>query len=144
MPDSEWAYEDTGIRDLQSSGTLGEGVKVCIVDTGIDSNHPDLSKINLVGFRDFYQTDNEEVKDIGYDKHGTLMSGLLVADGNFLGAAPGVSLSVAIGLGPDGKSANERMVSQAIRWCRISQDADIISLAWGVHRALRCLPPQKR
>ena len=84
LPDSEWAYEDTGIRDLQSSGTLGEGVKVCIVDTGIDSNHPDLSKINLVGFRDFYQTDNEEVKDIGYDKHGTLMSGLLVADGNSL------------------------------------------------------------
>ena len=131
LPDSEWAYEDSGIRDLQSSGTLGEGVKVCIVDTGIDANHPDLSKINLVGFRDFYQTDNEQVKDIGYDSHGTLMSGLLVADGDFLGAAPGVSLSVAIGLGPDGKSANERMVSQAIRWCRISEDADIISLSLG-------------
>jgi subtilisin family serine protease len=59
------------------------------------------------------------------------MAGLLVANGSFLGAAPGVSLSVAISLGPDGKSANERMVSQAIRWCRISQDSDIISLSLG-------------
>ena len=59
------------------------------------------------------------------------MAGLLVANGSFVGAAPEVSLSVAIALGPDGKSANERMVSQAIRWCRISQDADIISLSLG-------------
>ena len=131
LPDSEWAYEDSGIRELQKTGTLGEGVRVCIVDTGIDDSHPDFSKLNLVGFRDFYQEGNEEIRDIGYDSHGTLMAGLLVADGDFIGAAPGVSLSVAIGLGPDGRSANEEMVSQAIRWCRISQNADIISLSLG-------------
>ena len=33
LPDSEWAYEDTGIRRLQSSGLTGDGVSVCIVDT---------------------------------------------------------------------------------------------------------------
>ncbi|MBR79400.1 MAG: hypothetical protein CMA88_01250 [Euryarchaeota archaeon] len=130
LPDSEWAYEDTGIRDLQSTGTLGEGVKVCIVDTGIDISHPDFSMLELSGFRDFYQ-DSEAVRDIGYDSHGTLMAGLLVANGSFMGAAPEVSLSVAIALGPDGKSGNEGMVSQAIRWCRISQSADVISLSLG-------------
>lgn len=59
------------------------------------------------------------------------MAGLLAANGSFKGAAPGVTLAIAISLGPDGKSANERMVSQAIRWCRISQDSDIISLSLG-------------
>ena len=129
--DSEWAFEDSGIRDLQESGNLGEGVSVCIVDTGIDINHPDFSHLSLSGFRDFYSEKDDPVRDIGINSHGTLMAGLLVANGSFLGAAPGVSLSVAISLGPDGKSANERMVSQAIRWCRISQDSDIISLSLG-------------
>ena len=129
--DSEWAFEDSGIRDLQESGNLGEGVRVCMVDTGIDVSHPDLSHLTLSGFRDFYSEKDSPVRDIGTNSHGTLMAGLLVANSSFTGAAPGVSLSVAISLGPDGKSANERMVSQAIRWCRISQDSDIISLSLG-------------
>ena len=129
--DSEWAFEDSGIRELQQSGTMGGGINVCIVDTGIDINHPDFNDLSLEGFRDFYTEVNEPVRDIGRASHGTLMAGLLVANGSFVGAAPEVSLSVAIALGPDGKSANERMVSQAIRWCRISQDADIISLSLG-------------
>ena len=110
---------------------MGRGINVCIVDTGIDINHPDFYDLSLEGFRDFYTEVNEPVRDIGLASHGTLMAGLLVANGSFVGAAPEVSLSVAIALGPDGKSANERMVSQAIRWCRISQDADIISLSLG-------------
>jgi len=129
--DSEWAFEDSGLRELQESGNLGEGVSVCIVDTGIDTTHPDLAHLSLAGFRDFYSEKDSPVRDIGINSHGTLMAGLLVANGSFIGAAPGVSLSIAISLGPDGKSANERMVSQAIRWCRISQDSDIISLSLG-------------
>jgi serine protease AprX len=131
LPDSEWAYEDTGIRELQSSGRLGSGVSVCIVDTGIDISHPDFSNIHLAGFRDFYGDEHDSVRDIGNEGHGTLMAGLLVANGTYVGAAPEVSLSIAIALGPTGKSTDERMVSQAIRWCRISQQADIISLSLG-------------
>ncbi len=129
--DSEWAFEDSGIRELQESGSMGEGVRVCMVDTGIDIQHPDLSHLELSGFRDFYTEKDSPIRDIGTNSHGTLMAGLLAANGSFKGAAPGVSLAIAISLGPDGKSANERMVSQAIRWCRISQDSDIISLSLG-------------
>ena len=131
LPDSEWAYEDSGIRALQENGNFGEGTRVCIVDTGIDISHPEFSGVNLVGFRDFYASNSNETRDIGYEIHGTLLAGLLVSNDSFIGAAPGVSLSVAIALGPSGKSTNERMVSQAIRWCSISQNADIISLSLG-------------
>ena len=49
-PDSEWAYEDTNIYALQDDfGLSGDGIRVCIVDTGVDMNHPDFSDVNLVG-----------------------------------------------------------------------------------------------
>ena len=131
LPDSEWAYEDTGIRRLQSSGLTGDGVSVCIVDTGVDYSHPDLAGMSLVGFRDFYEENNDEVRDVGEEYHGTMMAGLLVANGTFRGAAPGVSLSVALALGPEGSSGQQDRVALAIRWCRITQEADIISLSLG-------------
>ena len=131
LPETEWAYETTGIRDLQDSGLDGSGVHVCMVDTGIDTTHPDLSNLTLAGFRDFYEEEHGLVRDVGEDSHGTMMAGLLVADGKFYGAAPGVDLSIALALGPAGTSGQEDRVAQAIRWCRITQNADIVSLSLG-------------
>ena len=131
LPETEWAYETTGIRDLQDSGLDGSGIHVCMVDTGIDATHPDLSNLTLAGFRDFYEGEHGLVRDVGEDSHGTMMAGLLVADGKFYGAAPGVDLSIALALGPAGTSGQEDRVAQAIRWCRITQNADIVSLSLG-------------
>ncbi|MDP7659563.1 MAG: S8 family serine peptidase, partial [Candidatus Thalassarchaeaceae archaeon] len=118
LPDSEWAYENSGFREMQTQGYFGEGVHICIVDTGIDMDHPDLENINLRGFRDFYEEKHDEIRDVGESYHGTLMSGLMVANGTYTGAAPEVSLSVAIALGPDGGAEQSDRVSNAIRWCR--------------------------
>ena len=131
LPDSEWAYETTGIRELQDGGLTGEGVSVCIVDTGLDILHPDLSDINIAGFRDFFDESNQEIKDIGSEYHGTMMVGILASNGTFLGAAPEASISIALALGPEGSSGQQDRVSLAIRWCRITQEADIISLSLG-------------
>ena len=131
LPDSEWAYEDTGIRQLQNEGFLGQGVHVCIIDTGIDMEHPDFSHQELIGFRDFVDDKHDSVRDVGEDSHGTLMSGLLISNGTFLGAAPEVDLSVALALDDEGSSGSGERVAQAIRWCRITQRVDIISLSLG-------------
>ncbi|MFL2493502.1 MAG: S8 family peptidase [Candidatus Thalassarchaeum sp.] len=131
IPETEWAFDSTGIRELQESGLDGTGVHVCMVDTGIDAEHPDFVNLSLVGFRDFYEGQNDNIRDVGDDWHGTMMAGLLVADGKFRGAAPGVDLSVALALGPSGTSGQEDLVAQAVRWCRITQEADIISLSLG-------------
>ena len=131
LPDSEWAYEDTGIRQLQSDGYFGQGVHVCIVDTGIDMNHPDFSHQQLLGFRDFVGGNHELVRDVGESSHGTLMAGILISNGTFRGVAPEVGLSVALALDSEGTSGSTDRVAQAIRWCRITQKVDIISLSLG-------------
>ena len=114
LPETEWAYDSTGIRELQDSGLDGSGVHVCMVDTGLDSMHPDLANISLVGFRDFYEGQHGIIRDVGEEWHGTMMAGLLVADGKFRGAAPGVDLSIALALGPSGTSGQEDFVAQAV------------------------------
>jgi len=131
LPDSEWAYEDTGIRQVQSQGYLGQGVHVCIVDTGIDIEHPDFSHTRLNGFRDFVDGNHDLVRDVGDNSHGTLMAGILISNGTSKGVAPEAELSVALALDSEGTSGSTDRVAQAIRWCRITQKVDIISLSLG-------------
>lgn len=131
-PDSEWAWEDSGIRELQNSNLSGQGVNVCIVDTGVDISHPDLQSVQI-HFKDFVGTSTTAV-DYGDSNHGTMMVGILVADGHISGAAPNVTLSVAAALQSDTdgeNSGDEETVAAAIDWCWQEQDADIISLSLG-------------
>ncbi|MGB0329366.1 MAG: hypothetical protein ACPGCU_01975, partial [Candidatus Poseidoniaceae archaeon] len=51
-PTSEWAYEDSEIRELQATGLTGEGVRICMVDTGVSLSHTSLEDADVV-FEDF-------------------------------------------------------------------------------------------
>lgn len=131
-PNSEWAFEDSGARGLQDTGLTGEGVRVCMVDTGIDLSHPDLQNVDLV-FKDFFSGSNQPT-DRGTLSHGTMMAGILVSDGYLNGVAPSVTLGMAAALGDDGEGGNsgdESLVANAIEWCWRTFEADIISLSLG-------------
>lgn len=132
VPQSEWAYENSGVRDLNDDGYFGSGVRVCIVDTGIEAAHPDLVATELVGFKDFIDGSigNPHDNDLT-QSHGTMMAGILVANGSFVGGAPAVQLIVAAALGADGGSGSEEAVAEAIEWCWSEMGADIISLSLG-------------
>ena len=111
----------SGIKGLD-----GTGVRVCIVDSGIDTNHKDLSEINLVAWRDFVNNQGLPYDDQG---HGTSMAGILVADGWMKGVAPEVELVVAKALSGNG-TGDDGVVADAIDWC-VEQDSNIISLSLG-------------
>lgn len=113
---------------IQIDGTQldGKGVKVCIVDSGIDTSHRDLANINLVAWRDFINNQQEPYDDQG---HGTSMAGILVADGWMKGVATGVDLYVAKALTSNG-SGDDGIVAEAIDWC-VEQGVQIISLSLG-------------
>lgn len=133
LPQSEWAFEETELREAQASGLTGEGVRVCMVDTGMDTNHEAFSGVS-VQFKDLVGNSRAPV-DYGAVAHGTLMAGLLLSqDDHQLGAAPNVSFAMVAALSDNGNGENTGLdddVADAIRWCQFEFSADIISLSLG-------------
>ena len=129
---SEWAAEQAGFTDDTLDGLTGEGVKVCVVDTGIDLSNPAFNGVNVV-FKDMIGDSSNPV-DYGVLAHGTLMSGLLIAQSHQIGMSPNIQLGMVAALGDDGtgkNTADESDVAQAINWCIEIFSADIISLSLG-------------
>ena len=129
---SEWASKQAGFDDDVLSGLSGEGVKVCIVDTGIDLSNPAFSGVS-VEFKDMIGSSTSPV-DYGFLAHGTLMAGLLIAQSHQIGMSPSINLGVVAALGDDGSgqnTADEESVAMAINWCIDEFQADIISLSLG-------------
>lgn len=104
----------------------GDGVDVCMVDSGIDMTHSDLSNLNLADWSDFISSRSEPYDDHG---HGTMMAGILVADGGLSGIAIDVNLYVAKALSGNGEG-DDSTVAQAIDWC-VTKNVNIISLSLG-------------
>ena len=86
-----WGITHVNAPTAHANGITGTGVKVGIIDTGIDYTHPDLAA-NYAGGTDFANNDNDPMDDNG---HGTHVSGTVAAIDNtigVLGVAPDVRL----------------------------------------------------
>ncbi|MCK5505091.1 MAG: S8 family serine peptidase [Thermodesulfovibrionia bacterium] len=66
-----------------TSGNKGAGVKVAVIDTGIDYNHPDLDG-NFKGGYDFVFNDDDPFDD-NSNSHGTHVAGIIAAEENGIG-----------------------------------------------------------
>jgi major intracellular serine protease len=73
--------------EIWADGEKGEGIVVAVLDTGIDTKHPDL-KDNIIGGRNF------TAEGWGHDNfedgngHGTHVAGTISANGKIKGIAP--------------------------------------------------------
>jgi subtilisin family serine protease len=131
-PKSEWAIEQAGFNDDVLDGLTGKGVRVCIVDTGIDISHSAFEGFQVV-FNDMISNSASPV-DYGVIAHGTLMAGILISQSHQMGVAGGITLGVVAALDDDGtgmNTAGEQTISDAIEWCIEQFSADIISLSLG-------------
>ena len=115
-----------GATNDSLSGLDGGGVVVCVVDSGVDLDHPDLRGVELRGWRDSINGIEEPYDDEG---HGTAMTGIIVSNGGLDGVAKGVDLLVAKAINNEGQGTDET-VSDSVNWC-VQQGADIISLSLG-------------
>ncbi len=112
-----WGLENIGLTTVRSTfaGILGESVRVGIIDTGIDANHPDLAG-KVIGFRDF----SGKGKTQPYDDegHGTHVAGTIAggnSSGTYIGVAPNVKLIVAKAFDSEGHSSDDHLI-RAMQW----------------------------
>lgn len=143
-PDTFSPHVMTGVDKLRAEGFLGDGIKVAIVDTGIDYNHPALGgcfgdgcKVafgtDLVG--DDYTGENIPVpSDDPMDcvGHGTHVAGIIAADSvapEFTGVAPNVTLGVYRVFGCTGSTSDDVLI-QAFMMA-YEAGADIITASAG-------------
>ncbi|ADL52405.1 S8 family serine peptidase [Clostridium cellulovorans] len=128
--DNQWYLERLQIPELWSQST-GKGIKIAVLDTGIDSNHEDLVG-KVVGGQDFTGTGSY----LDNNGHGTFVAGIIAADrANNIGIS-GIAydsklLSVKV-LNKDGYG-DTTTISKGIKWAA-DNGAKILNLSLGTSK----------
>ena len=111
-----WGVKMLQAPEIWDSSEKGKGIVVCILDTGIDRNHPDL-KDNIIGGRNFTDEGNADNWEDG-NGHGTHVAGTIAAvenDSGVVGMAPEASLLIGRVLGSNGSGAYN-WITNGIKW----------------------------
>lgn len=148
-PELATALAMTGADIAQSElGYTGKGVKVAIMDTGIDYDHPDLGGGFGKGYRvvtgwDFVGDDyNADPSAAGYnpvpapDKfpddcngHGTHVAGIVGANGDVVGVAPEVTFGAYRVFGCAGSTTADIMIAAMER--ALKDKMDVLNMSIG-------------
>ena len=115
------------------NGIDGEGVKIAVIDTGVDFNHPDLlgwgPEGKVVGGYNFIQEGELPMDNNG---HGTQVAGVIAADGEIKGIAPKAKI-LAYKVSEDGNEVTSDLIIKAIEKA-IEDKADVINISLGVNK----------
>ncbi|KAK1991883.1 subtilase [Colletotrichum falcatum] len=137
-------HVQTQVDRLHRDGVSGKGLKVAVIDTGIDYLHPALGGCFGPGCLVSYGTDfvgddyngfNAQVPDpdpMDCGGHGTHVAGIVAAQSNpfgFLGTAPGVTLGAYRVFGCSGQVGNDVLIAAYNR--AFEDGSDIITASIG-------------
>ena len=115
-----------------AGGRGGAGIKVAVIDTGVDTFHPDFAGLdggtrivasrNLLGSGPAYDADG----------HGTGVAGVIAAGGALRGMAP-LSEIASYKVSGDGLSVSPDVIMLAVREA-VADGADVVNISLGVNR----------
>jgi subtilisin len=133
---NSWGVKHIGAGVVHESGNKGKGIKIAVIDTGIDYTHPDLNA-NYAGGYDFINLDSDPMDDEG---HGTHVAGIIAAEDNgdgVVGVAPAAELYALKALDDTGSGYMSDVIF-AIQWATDPNDdgsasdrLDIINMSLG-------------
>jgi subtilisin len=132
--ENSWGVRHIGCEPVHDGGFNGAGIKVAILDTGVDYNHEELSG-NYRGGRNFveyvsYPADPDDPFDDSWNSHGTHVAGIIAAARNgawVVGAAPKVELYAVKVLDGSGHGATSWIIS-GIQWA-VENQMDIVNIS---------------
>jgi len=117
---------------LNNTSYSGKGVKVAVIDTGIDYNHPDL-KGNYQSGYDLVDLDDDPMETVREEgiptSHGTHVAGIIAANGEIKGVAPDAEIYAYRALGPGGAGTSIQVIAALEK--AIEDDVDVINLSLG-------------
>lgn len=121
---------DWGVARVGSPAVLpiidGSEVTVCVLDTGIDQDHPDLG---FTKFKNFTSSNERDIED--RQGHGTHTAGTVAALNNHYGVMGASQANLIIGkVLDDSGSGYNSWIASGIKWCA-DQGAEIISMSLG-------------
>ncbi|WP_088044490.1 S8 family serine peptidase [Bacillus sp. EAC] len=140
-----------GLDRIHEEGLTGKGIKIGILDTGIDYNHPDLKDAYKGGY-DFVDNDSDPMEttfadwkksgqpeiinsNTYYTEHGTHVAGIIggrgVADSEYktIGAAPEADLYSYRVLGPYGSGTSDDIIAAIDQ--AVKDGMDVINMSLG-------------
>src|SRR5690606_38863081 len=128
------AHLDTSVGQIGtpkawSAGYDGKGVKIAVLDTGVDAKHPDL-KNKVIAARNFTSSPNAGDK-VG---HGTHVASIAAGSGarsggRYKGVAPGAKILNGKVLDDDGFGDDSEILA-GMEWA-VQQGADVINMSLG-------------
>jgi subtilisin family serine protease len=133
--DNSWGVKRIGAGLVHDSGNNGDGIKIAIIDTGIDEDHPDLDD-NIMGGVNFVSKPSWRTPDPNKwdddNGHGTHVAGIIAAEDNdtgVVGVAPGADLYALKVLDRTGSGYVSDVVA-AIQWAT-ENDIQVINMSLG-------------
>ncbi|MFK7930610.1 MAG: S8 family serine peptidase [Myxococcota bacterium] len=128
---------DSGAFNAWNVAT-GDGIVIAIIDTGVDTTHPDLDLVTGYDFGDGDADVTPEPEQDGYN-HGTAMAGVAAAIGNngvgVAGVAPDAQI-MPIKIIGDGATRSDIYLSFVYA---VDNGASVLSNSWG-YRVADCGP----
>jgi subtilisin family serine protease len=139
--DNAWGVTHIGSKTAHDAGFRGQGIKVAVIDTGIDYIHDDPDddpyvvdpefNTNYRGGYDFVNHDSDPMDDNG---HGTHVAGILAAEHNgylVVGVAPAVDLYGLKILDANGSGFESDAIA-ALQWA-VDNNMDLVNMSFGTH-----------
>jgi subtilisin family serine protease len=125
---NSWGVDRIGAGLAHAAGNKGAGVKIAILDTGIDPDHEDLDA-NYAGGKNFVDPTSDPIDDHG---HGTHVAGIIAAEDNeagVVGVAPLASIYALKVLDAEGSGYFGDIIA-ALDWA-VAEGMQVANLSLG-------------